>query len=81
MRCFRRGRPGGGTLVGAETRHPTFLGDVRKLVKIPKGMGFPVDAVRLENQRVWFLWLHKGELKHYNRGLTGGVLIHFGIPG
>ena len=24
-------------------------GDVRKLVKIPKSMGFPVDAVRLEN--------------------------------
>jgi hypothetical protein len=36
----------------AETRHPTFLGDVRKLVKIPKSMGFPVDAVRLENQGV-----------------------------
>jgi hypothetical protein len=32
-----------------ETRHPAFLGDVRKLVKIPKSMGFPVDAVQLEN--------------------------------
>jgi HEAT repeat protein len=37
-----------------ETRHPTFVGDVRKLVKIPKSMGFPVDAVRLKNQGVWF---------------------------
>jgi hypothetical protein len=30
-------------------RHPTFLGDVRKLVKTPKSMGFPVDAAHLEN--------------------------------
>jgi hypothetical protein len=33
----------------AETRHPTLVGDVCKLVKIPKSMSFPVDAVRLEN--------------------------------
>jgi hypothetical protein len=35
-------------------RHPTLLGNVRKLAKIPKPMDFPVDAVRLENKGVWF---------------------------
>jgi hypothetical protein len=40
--------------VKAETRPSTFLGDVRKLVKPPTSMGFPVDAVRLENSGVWF---------------------------
>jgi hypothetical protein len=62
----------------AAHRHPTFLGDVRKLVKIPKSMGFPVDAVRLENQGVWFLFCrqnHAARIKIQAERRAGEALV------
>jgi hypothetical protein len=35
---------------------------VRKRIKIAKSMDFPVDAVRLENQDVWFVLLENQDV-------------------